>query len=45
MLSGGEGEVGVVSLSHDQSQLSVGREDGSIQLWGMAGYSLNVTFK
>ena len=29
----GEGEVGVVCLSRDQSQLSVGREDGSVELW------------
>lgn len=41
----GEGEVGVVCLSRDQSQLAVGREDGSVQLWGTAGYSLSVTFK
>ena len=44
MLSG-EGEVGVVCLSHDHSQLAVGREDGSVQLWAMVGYTLAVAFK
>ena len=43
----GEGgvEVGVVCLSGDGTQLAVGREDGSINVWNMDGHTLSVTFK
>lgn len=37
-------EVGVVGLSSDCSQLAVGREDGSLQLWSMDGFTLHITF-